>query len=598
MFGAAGLILAALAGAVAWILKPAPVTTNVVARFAVPLGAGEAFTRTGRRFIAISPDGTKIAYIANQQIYLHHLHESEAQPIRGTNVDPLDLTFSPDGQEIAFFTATVAQGLPTNVILKKVRITGGTPVTLCPAVSPHGLRWQGDTLVFGQGQSIAAVAETGGKPRMLVSVTPESGEQIGHPQLLNDASDVIYSVRQRTSTWNDGDIVVQSLTGGARRVLIAGGTDGRVLPSGYLVYWRDDSLWGQAFDERALRLTGGPVSLEESVRGAAGAVGASGTGQFSVADNGTLVFVPGADAMSTLVWVDRLGKAEPTGAPPHAYQHPRVSRDGGPRIAVAAVDGDVDIWIWDDARRTPIKLTSGSDREAYPVWSRDSAHIYYSSNAGGQPDLYRRAADGTGVAEKLTNTPDAELPLAMMPDGQDVLVRAVTGGNTNLALFSLVDRALKPLIKTSFNQPNGEVSPDGRWIVYQSSEGSTVDEVHVRPYPNTDAGHWQISTGGGRMPLWSRSGREIFYRSGRPDQLMVMPVTPVSPGGPFAPGTPVALFETAPFRVTALGRTFDISPDDKRFVFVRSGDAEAAGAQPVLTVIVHWLDSVKARVKK
>jgi Tol biopolymer transport system component len=565
----------------------------------MPLGAGQNFTRTGRRVVAISPDGTKIAYIANNQIYLRHMHENEAQPIRGSNVDPIDLTFSPSGQEIAFFTPTAPQGPPTNVNLRKIRITGGTPVTLSSAVSAFGLRWQGDTLVFGQGRSIATVAETGSKPRTLVSVTEESGEQIGHPQLLNDGRDVMYSVRPRSSsTWNDGDIVVQPVAGGARRILIPGGTDGRVLPSGHLIYWRDDSLWGQVFDERTLQLSGGPVPLEEGVRGTT-AVNGSGVSQFSVADNGTLVFVPGRAAQLTLVWVDRTGKIEPIGAPPRAYQHPRISRTGGPKIAVASFDDDFDIWIWDEARKSIFKLTSGPDRETYPIWSLDSAHIYYSSNAGGQgqPDVYRRAVDGTGGAHRLTNSPESELPLAMMPDGKGLLVRTARGNDTMLALLSLVDRALKPFIKTSFMQMNGEVSPDGRWILYQSGEGSTMDEVHVRPYPDTDAGHWQISTSGGRMPLWSRSGREIFYIARQPDRLMVAAVTPVAAGAPFVVGTPVALFPVANLSSAALGRTFDISPDDKRFVFVGSGDSEV-GAPPALTVIVHWLDSVKARVRK
>jgi hypothetical protein len=363
-----------------------------------------------------------------------------------------------------------------------------------------------------------------------------------------------------------------------------------------VIYWRDDSLWGQAFDERALQLIGGPVPLEEGVRGTSIAAGGSGVGQFSVADNGTLVFVPGRATQATLVWVDRTGRAEPTGAPPRAYQHPRISPTGGLKIAVASFDDEIDIWIWDEARKSLGKLTSGSDREAYPIWSPDSAHIYYNSNAGGQPDVYRRTVDGTGAAERLTNSPDSELPLTMMPDGKGLLVRTARGDELKLGLLSLVDAALKPFLKTSFTQINGEVSRDGRWILYQSVEGSTVDEVHVRPYPDTDAGHWQISTGGGRMPLWSRSGREIFYIARQPDRLMVAPVTPVAAGAPFVVGTPVPLFP-APYSLTAVGRTFDISPDDKRFVFVRSEGAET-GAPPALTVIVHWLDSVKARVRK
>jgi hypothetical protein len=286
----AALGLAAIAAAGAWFLKPAPVVTNVVARFSYPLAEGVAFTRPGRHVMAISPDGTKIAFIANEQIYLHRMNALEvAQPIRGTNIDPVDLTFSPDGGSIAFFVPVTAQGTLDGASRKKIAVGGGKAVPVIPAAGqPYGIRWQGSRIVFSVGTSIQVVDEAGGKPETLVSVRPDSSEVLAQPQLLNDGRALLYTVRPRgVSRFDDAQIVVQRLPKGERHVLVSGVWDGRVLPSGHLIYARDSTLCAQAFNLATLQVSGGEIPVVEEVRQA----GTSGAAEFALSENGTLVYV-------------------------------------------------------------------------------------------------------------------------------------------------------------------------------------------------------------------------------------------------------------------------------------------------------------------
>ncbi len=604
LFAGVAVVVAALAAVGAWVLKPAPFVTNVVARFSYPLADAVSFTRTGRRFVAVSPDGTKIAFIANEQIYLRHIHELEAQPIRGTAVDPLDLAFSPDSQSIVFFAAETIRGDLSTASLKRIAVAGGKAVTLCPAGPPYGVRWEGDRIVFSLGTSILAVPDAGGTPETLVSVKPDSGEVLAQPQLLNDGRDLLYTVRPRSASFNDAEIVVQRLPGGERRVLARGAMDGRVVASSpgqqpragaHLLYVRDGTLFAQALNLATVEPAGGPVPVVEGVRQTAN----SGAGQFGVSETGTLIFTPGASgALSELVWVDRQGREEPIGAPPHEYAYPRLSPDGT-KIAVAAADGDADIWVWDGARKTLSLLTRGPDADNYPIWTPDSRAVIFRSNPNGQTDLFRRAADGTGTLERLTNTPEAESAQAVLRDGRLLLRLAPNDlGSGPLHVLPLIGEAkTQPVIPTATAaQTNGDVSPDGRWIAYQSSEASTSDEIYVRPFPNTDGGRWLISSGGGLKPVWTRSGRELIYQTRGPDRLVVVPVQPVLPGAPFAYGTPTPLpFDATLYGLGFAGRGYDVSPDGQRFL-VPKLQGDATGRQSI-TVVTHWFEELTARAR-
>jgi len=618
-FAGAALGLAALAAAGAWFLKPAPVApvvTNVVGRFSYPLAEGVAFTRTGRHVVAISPDGTKIAFIAKEQIYLRQMDELEARPIRGTNIDPVDITFSPDGQSIAFFASVMAGASSADRTgPKTIAVVGGKAVTVCPAGFPSGIRWQDNTIVFSVGSRIQAVKDTGGTPETLVSVKPDSGKSLAQPQLLNEGRALLYTVRPRgAQTFNDGQIVVQSLEPkGDRRVLVSG-MDGRVVSSGlasptrdgaYLIYTRDNTLFAQAFIPTTLQVAGQAVPIVEDVANHA----AVGTSQFALSETGTFVFRPGTGGnMSDLVWVDRQGGETRIGAPPHEYLYPRLSPDGT-KIAVPASDGEEDIWVWDIPKKTPFNLTSGPASETFPIWTLDSLSVIFSSGpAGGQFDVFRRAADGTGTLEQLTNTPETEVAHQVLRGDRVLGWKGASLGTGSLNLLPLVGNAKPvPVIPTlTAAQGPGAVSPDGRWIAYQSKEGSDQDEIHVRPFPDTDARHTKISSGGGSMPVWTpsdpsdwaRSGsRELIYQSPRPNRLVAVKVLPVPLGAAFAYGTPTPLpVDGTKYRFGALGRMYDVSRDGQQFLLVKPLNADEKRSQS-LTIVTHWFDVVRAAMK-
>jgi hypothetical protein len=361
---------------------------------------------------------------------------------------------------------------------------------------------------------------------------------------------------------------------------------------------RDNILMAQPFDLSALELRGGPTPIVESVRDAL----TSGVGQLALSDNGTLVYVMGAsEPRANIVWVDRKGVETPTGIPPAPYAYPRLSPDGT-RLAVNTTQpGDNDIWLWDLKRKTLTRLTQGPDFDAYPVWSRDSRWIFYSTGVeyGGPGDLYRRAADGTGTAERLTDTPvERESAMMMLGDGR-VLARAAIGAGQGLVVLpGSPGGKPDPVFAASLpSQLNGEVSPDGRWIAYQSSEGSTHDEIHVRPFPATESGHWQISSGGGTRPMWSNSGRELFFVAGSPARLMRVEVEMRGANDPFTFSTPTQLLSLSKFVTGAIGRAFHISLDDQSFLMIARGTPEGGAESTSIMVVTHWIDELHARTR-
>jgi eukaryotic-like serine/threonine-protein kinase len=595
MWAGAALGLAAVAAAAAWRLKPTPPVTNIITRFSYPLPEGQSFTRVGRRIVAISPDGTKIAYVANNQLYLRQMGELDAQPIRGTDVDPLDPVFAPDGQSIAFFVPSSTGGSLESATLKRIATVGGAPVPLCPAGASYGARWQGDRIVFSLGDRILAVAETGGTPETLLKADAGVTETYAQPQLVGDGKTLLYTLRT-SRPFNESQIVVQPI-GGARRVLVEGGTDGRIVSTGHLLWVRDSTLFAQAVDLASLKLSGGPVPLVEGVR----ETNNSGAGQVGISDSGTLVYVPGTTAAaSDLVWVDRAGREEPTGAPPKPYVYPRLSPDDT-KVAVSTTQGDSDVWIWDFGHKTMTRLTSGPDVDLYVVWTPDGRSVIFrSGQSGGQIDLYRRAANGTGTLERLTQTPEAESPQMALSDGRLLIRSAGTDSAAQGTLLLLPPtpgaKPEKVFATLQAPQTSGEISPDRQWIAYQSAEGSTRDEIHVRPFPDTDAWHSQISSGGGGKPMWARLGRELFYHSGSPSRLMRVEVQAGRAGGPFVSGTPMPLLDTTKYIMAATGRPFDISHDGQRFLVIKPVGADDTAHQS-LTVVTHWFDELRARVK-
>ena len=589
LFGA--VVFALIGGTVGWWLRNSAQSPGAVARFDYRLPSDQIFTRTGRHVVAISPDGTRIAYVANQQLYLRPLDRFDASPIRGSNEDPVEPVFSPDGQWIAYFAADPrAAGMFS---LRKLPALGGAPITLCEVRwLPVGASWRDGRIAFGNPNegTIQIVPEAGGEPQTVVKRN-DPLDIAGQPQILDDGG-VLFVLTQRGRNTGEGQIVVQGADG-SRKALVSAGTNPRLLRDGPLIYIHEGTLLAVPFDHKRLSVTGGAVPFDEGISQATVSLAA----QFVVSESGTLVYWPGTyvgNAKRQLIWVDRTGKEAPVAANARSYAYPRLSPDGT-RVAVSVSDEERDIWMVDLGNGATQRFTFGPVRELYPLWEPTSQYLIFDSGDD-KVDLFRKAADGTGPVEPLTTGGNGGFPQAITPDGRYLVFRSPGQGVTHLFILPLDHSSgPKPLFPGSkFSEANADLSPDGKWIAYDSDESGTL-EVYIRPFPDVDTGKWQISSGGGRKPVWSRSGQEVYFENppttGNP-QLMTVAV---QPGRPFTYRTQQPLFALRKYSFGPGGRTYDVARDG-RFLEQRLETAEVSQTQ-ALHVIVNWFDDVRARVK-
>ena len=583
-----------LSGAAIWNLRSAA-APGTVTRFSVPLPQDQSFSNIGRKFVALSPDGSAMVYAANQRLYYRQMSELEARPIPGTEafLAVLNPVFSPDGRSLAFWAAS-------DRTLKKIAVSGGAAVTLCPAdLAVFGLSWSEGGLVFGQGaMGIYRVSENGGKPERLISV---KANEIAHgPQILPGGKTILYTVRAaENSDWDKAKIVVQSLeSGSAPQVLMEGGREARFVSTGHIVYAYQGTLFAIPFDVNQLKVTGGPTPVVEGVRNSGVVTGSS---QFSVADNGTLIFVPGplsggnAGAQRTLAFRDRSGnQLERLKVPPRAYSHPRISRDGT-RVAASTDDDKPDVWIIDLAGGSaPRQLTLGGNSRI-PVWSPDGMWVAFRSNREGDDSMWRQKADGTATAERLTKaeTGTFHVPGSWSPDGKYLAYSVVKNDVGSVWILSLDDKKA-----TLFVDRAGlpDFSPDGRWLVYQSQENILPGQrqIFVQPFPATGARYPVVSGG---HPFWSHDGGELFYNPAQ-QQIGVVRIT-TQPA--FSLGEPV-VFSTAGLQSKNPAnnpRVWDIAPDRKRLIGVADATESATSGEAAtqqIEVVLNWFTDLKARV--
>jgi Tol biopolymer transport system component len=583
---AIALIAAAITGSIVWLVARSMMTRPRTWRFQIAPPSAAALTINGlSRDIALTPDGSRVIYIGanGTTLFVRSLDRLEVTPlVRGDALrDPF---VSPDGQWVGFF-----DGPQT---LEKVAITGGQAVLVARLDSfEHGATWAADgTIIFATAAPLTGlerVSADGGVPSVLTRPDHAHGEaQHMWPHVLPDGQAVLYTVAATAGGLDTAAIAVLDLRSGRSNILLRGGSDAQFVSSGHLVYQSEGTLRTVRFDPTRLIVVGPTRALVPQVMTTS--LGAADVG---LSSDGTLVYVAGDGGSSTariFVWADRQGHETPVAAPPRAYAFPSVSPDGR-RIAISTLDQNTDLWLWDLNHSTLTRLTSDPAIDTSAIWTADGRRVVFCSNRAGALNLFSENADGTGVVERLTDNPNGQLPSAVTPDGSQVLFTELSGTTgQDVMVLTLATHKVRPLVQTSFDERNAIVSPDGRWLAYEANDTGAF-EIYVQPFPAMDR-RWQVSTSGGRQPVWARSGRELFYLA--PDGGLIR--VEVSGDADWRTEGPVKLFQGRYVVSTAgnFARNYDVVPDGQRFLMIRSAGNETGGG-PQIVVIQHVDEELK-----
>jgi eukaryotic-like serine/threonine-protein kinase len=579
-------VAALTASGLALLSARRPASTDVN-RFELALGRAEGLAPVGGTRLVWSPDGRAFIYVGTgsgggTQLWLRSLDALSATPIAGTDgaTSPF---FSPDGQRVGFVTTT-----PFSVRVVP-RAGGRATVLVSGAVSGGGGDWSADGWIyFDAGSSISRIRPDG-SGREMVSALDSTQQEIGiaWPQALPDGRGVIFRVRRAGDDVGSYGIFVYDLKHRIRKPLVKA-TFARYAPSGHLLYaLADGSLLASRFDPGRLALVGEPVVVARGL-----GIGPFGAADVAVAPTGSLLYSTGRGVTTAEpVWVDRNGASSAIDSSWRVFASDLALSPEGRRLAVdvAAVSAGStsrteDIWVKQMPAGPMSRLTFEGEQNRRPAWSHDGRDILFLSSRSGPSAVYRQRADGGASAERITSS---QIPLGEgleSPDGRWLLIRSdvgTPGDGDILAMRIGVDSEPKPLIASPFQELAPALSPDGRWLAYTSNETGR-QEVYVRPFPDVGAGKFQVSTAGGSAPRWSHRGDELFYRS-LSDDFMAARVR-LAPS--FSLIGQKRLFSATGYTPGLEHATFDVSPDDRRFLMLRVGlAAGAADAAPHLILV-------------
>ena len=581
----AALAFAIVAGAAAWSLKPAPVLKpGRIHRFGYELPQGRAFRNDGRRILASSPDGSRFVFNATGGLYLRSMDTAEANVIPGTEEPLTNPVFSPDGEWVAFWHGPDRQ-------LKKVLVTGGASVALGEATNPFGISWSADnTIVFGQPDGVWRVSANGGKPpERILSAQP--GEQVDSPQILPNGDSILFTTTRGKgpNRWDEAEIVVASLKNGGRKTLWRG-ADGRYIETGHLIYAVGEVLYAVPVDIRKVEAAGTQVPIADQVRRASNPTINASSANYSISDQGTLVFI-GGHVLSerALALVDRNGVVDRLGSPPKAYISPRLSPDGK-KIAVETQErGGSTIWVYDVAGTSEIRQLTLRGNNQRPIWTPNGQRITFASDQEGPMSIYSQAADGSGKPERLTTAEQGteHWPDSWSADGKFLSYVVVKGSDSAIWILSAATGMSKLFADDKGIQRVSMFSPEGTAISYHSNEAGAFD-VYVQPFPNGPKR--RITTGGRSTPAWR--GNELFHAPGGGGTQLFFRTISVK-DGLVEFGREQAL-PLPPFLTFGNGyRSYDVASDGKQFLLVLP--ASEASQDPQINIVLNWFEELKRR---
>jgi Tol biopolymer transport system component/predicted Ser/Thr protein kinase len=500
--------VALLAAAAAWFaphgsrspVRPQP------ARFTIPQPEGVFLLSDGASPV-LSPDGRSLAFAAadssgETRMWLRNLESTVARPIAGTEKTEFPTFWSPDGRQIAFVSQEK---------LKKVPVAGGEVEIICPVKAARGGSWNQNGVILIAPNSngcIYRVPAAGGEPQAVTTLDSTRGETAHRfPQFLPDGRHFLYSVLPARA--GKFDTYIGTLDSPQRRLLLSAGCGVTWAPPGHLLFARDGKLFAQGFDAKALRLRGEPVSLGDAVT----PTSRSGGPIASASGTGAVAYVTRQVTNQRLAWVDLAGH-ETASLPvaPGPYFFGSLAPDDRRVALTRSETADAsDIWIADLERGVATRLTDEPGANEGPRWSPDGTRIAYTWSNNSPQVVKIRSLAGDTVTTLLESDPLFKRFHGWSPDGQSILYSRLDPA-TQWDLWVLPlggDRTPRPYLRTRFNETAGEISPDGRWIVYDSDESGQV-EAYVQSFP-TPGGKYQVTTGGGANFGWSTDGRQLYY---------------------------------------------------------------------------------------
>lgn len=536
---------------------------------------------------AISRDGRRIVFPARgadgkQRLATRLLDQTQSIVLPGTE-DGRDPFFSPDGEWIGFFA---------NGYLKKTSVQGGVPIVLgAGATTEEGANWGEDGNIAASMGVLVPLSSVpaGGGP--ITPLTKLTAAEITHrwPQWLPGGNAILFTACYSAIGLENSIIQATSVKTGAVKTLLRGGYYARYLPSGHLVYVSHGVLYGVKFDASRLETIGTPAPLVQDLAGNP----ISGGGQFDFSDTGVFVYLAGKSETKGWLpaWLDGSGKMQPILATPGAYGPSRISPDGRKFVFLDSAD----LYVHDLERDTTTRLTFG-EHSGPAVWAPDGKHLAFQS-AGNS--VFWMRSDGAGTPYKLLES-GAAVPWSFSPDGRQLLY-FVRGAETGIDIWSVAldlsdpeqPKVGKPapFLVTPADELLPRFSPDGRWVAYRSHESGTP-EIYVRPFPASDGGKWQISSGGGIYAMWSGNGRELYYET--PDtRIMAVPYS--AHGGSFLPGRPRVWSDR---QIDYSGTSnLDAAPDGKRMlVFMPAAAGPGAAGSAHVTMLLNFFDELKRRL--
>ena len=546
---------------------------------------------------ALSPDGRQLVFAATaaatSKLWLRPLAETAAQPLAGTEGATLPF-WAPDSRAIGFF----ADGK-----LKRLDLPGGTPQVLADAPgAAGGGTWNREGVILFSSirlfHGLMRVPATGGTPTEVTS--PAAGESDHRfPEFLPDGRHFLFFVQNTGGQNLVSGVYLGSLDAGDTHQLASADTAASYASAGYLLFVRKGALVAVRFDAASGTLSGESTPVADEVGSD------RGHGAFSVSATGLIAHRSAVRSRHQLVWFDRHGKEMGSVGSPdeNLLGVPELAPDGQ-HVAVARnVQKNMDVWLIDTARGVPSRFTFDPASDGGAVWAPDGSRLMFGSDQKSKyHDLFEKPASGARDEHLVFSSAADKFASDWSPDGQVLLYTFRDEKTRRWQLWALPLDGARPstgsehpepaegrkpfrVTQTTFDDDQGQFSPDGRWVAYRSTESGQA-EIYVRSFPGP-GGQRQISAGGGHSPRWPRKGKELFYLAAD-GTLMAVPIGLHSGGQGLDVGAPVPLFST--HLVFTPKHQYAVDGDGQRFlIHVVVDDAVASP----ITIVQNWTATLK-----